>query len=278
MNENYIKKLLALYFISTPDGRLIGDKENRFNPYEFSYTGPSGFKYTSPRRLIWPSGSYGRRNDILEDRIKALQKQNKPISEILSINYNYGFEFRLDQEVIIVNDHYLWLECLKKQGLDYSSIPEFEKKYKKKVLEKNYFKNAIDKRYHRLDLYDPTRHLNIEHDGSWCHIPELDAARDEFLHIKFPDLIIERIIDFDLKKKPECKEILLNIFNKYSEPKYKDPLVFRYDDFVISQQFSENEDAIRFIIDCVNKGFDLSQITEKLAIELNRFKNNSKNV
>lgn len=278
MNEKIISEILCRFFISTPDNRLVGEKENRFNKYMFSYTGKSGLKYTSPRKIRWPNGGLDKR-DLMSDRIDELSKSNKPISDILTLNDGYGFEFPFDKEIIIINDNKLWLDILAKKGLTYSTIGLFNEKYKKKNLKKNFFKNALDKRYHRLDLYDPIRHLNIEHDGDWCHIPELDEARDEFIHTKFPDIIIKRIVNFDPRKRPECKNELAEFLNKYNTPLYDSPRVFRYDDYVIKQQLLENNVDIQFILDCVNSGIDLSRINKDLANDLNQFiKNNEKSL
>ena len=256
MNKE-LERLVRNYFIVTPDNRLIGDKENRFNDYMFSYTGRSGKIYTSPRKIRWPSGKSDRR-DMLDDRISALGKKNKPIDEIESFNRGYGYEFTFDHEVIILNKHDKWIELLAKHGLTYSTIPIFEDKYKKKNLKKGFFKNALDKRSFRLDLYDPIRHLNIEHDGEWCHIPELDEARDEFLLSEYPDLHIERIVDY--KDTSEDRKKLKEIFDTYYTPLYENPLVFRYDSWVIEQQLKENSDDLLFISEYLDKGYDMSKI------------------
>lgn len=270
MNEE-LERLVRNYFIVTPDNRLIGDKENRFNDYMFSYTGRSGKIYTSPRRIRWPSGKSDRR-DIMTDRVDALGKKNKPIATIESFNYGYGYEFTFDHEVVVLNKHNKWVELLAKRGLTYSTISIFEDKYKKKNLKKGFFKNALDKRYHRLDLYDPIRHLNIEHDGEWCHIPELDEARDEFLLSEYPTIQIKRVVDY--KDTTEDREKLKEIFDSYYTSLHEDPLVFRYDSWVVEQQLEENSDDLQLISEYLNKGYDLSKIgiMNELANKLNIFK------
>ena len=269
MNEDLIK-LFKEYIRETPDKRKIDDKENRYNSWMFSYTGRSRKIYTAPRKIKWPSGKQDKR-DIMSDREDALKKKNKPINLIEEFNYGYGYEFVFDHEVIILNDHEIWLSILSKKGLTYSTIPIFEEKYKKKTLKKGYFKNALDKRYHRLDLYDPIRHLNIEHDGEWCHISELDEARDEFLGIMYPELFIERVSDY--KDTSENKNKLKEIFETYKTPLYKNPLVFRYDSWIIEQQLLEHESDLLYISECLELGYSLGTIQNELALELYRFQN-----
>lgn len=272
MNREGLLDLFREVVLKTPDGRLIGDKENRYNLYMFSYTGDSRLVYTFPRKARWPDGKVCNR-DIMDDLAKALKDENtKAIKLIKEFNVSYGYEFKFDPEVHVwILNRNLWLSLLKKYGLTYESIPEFENRYEKKVLKKNYFRSILTKRYIRFDLYDPYRHLNLEHDGSHCHIPEVDLARDEYLRIMYPFLHIERIVDYDEKKRPECKDELKNIFDTYYERLYKTPYIFRYDDDIVSQQIQENQIDLDYIEYYLNRGYDLRLIRNKLAIELVRY-------
>ena len=264
------------FFLVTPDGRLISDKENRYNPYTFSYTGPSGIIYTSPRKQDYPTGTICDR-DIMNDRDKALiDEYTKPIRQIEEFNASWGYEFKIDREVIIpITDHNMWVEILRKHGLCYSTISIFEEKYKKKVKEKNHFFKTINKRNIRMDFLDPLRHLNIEHDGSAFHIPEEDEARDEYLHLIYTSLKIERISDFDNRKTEKIKE-LKNIFDKHLEGIQENPLRINFDSFVIDQQLKKFEPDLIEILKLIEKGYSLDRIGNKLATELNRYYANKK--
>ena len=203
-------------------------------------------------------------------------KRNQPgassdSKEIEAFNCGYGYEFGFDHEVIVLIEGDLeWKELLAKNGLTPETIPEFEARYKKGNLRKYYFQMAIDKRLFRLDLYDPIRHLDLEHDGSWCHIPEIDAARDEYLSSHFPGLHIERITDYD-PTKPEKKEKLKKIFDTYNTPLWKEPLVFNYDSWVIEQQLFEQQEELDFIFEYLKRGRTLGTIPSELATKLNRY-------
>ena len=270
MTKEELLDLFKNYIITTPDGRLVGDKENRFNTWMFSYTGKSGQIYTAPRKKRWSSGKSDTR-EILNDRINALGKKNKPTKEIEAFNCGYGYEFGFDHEVIVlIEDDLEWKELLAKNGLTSKTIPLFEAKYKKGNLRKYYFQMTLDKRLFRLDLYDPIRHLDLEHDGSWCHIPEIDAARDEYLSSHFPGLHIERITDYD-PTKPEKKEELKKIFDTYNIPLWKEPLVFNYDSWVIEQQLLEQQEELDFISEYLKRGHTLGTIPSGLATKLNRY-------
>lgn len=271
MTEKELKDLFTNYIVSTPDGRLIEEKENRYNDYEFSYTGPSGVTYTAPRKMNYLDGKKCDR-DIMNDRVTAINKKNTPIQNIKEFNYGYGYEFKFDPEVIIpIENGIKWKDLLAKNGLTYETVPMFEEKYNKdKHLGKYYFKKVLNQRHFRLDLYDPNRHLDLEHDGFWCHIPEIDAARDEYLGSHYPVLHIERIVDYD-PKKPEKKEELKRIFDTYSTPVWKEPLVFTYDSWVIKQQFLEQQDELDFICGYLKCGHTLGTIPSELATKLNRY-------
>lgn len=271
MTKEELFKLFERFIITTPDGRLIGGKENRFNRWMFSYSGKSGQIYTAPRKIKWPSGEQDKR-DILDDRLKALDKEyTDAIKEIENFNYGYGYEFKFDREIIVwILDRELWLKLLEEQGLTYSTIEVFDKKYEKKRLKKGYFKSVLNKRYFRLDLYDPIRHLDLEHDGNWCHIPEIDEARDEYLRLTFPGIQIERVVDF--KNKPEDLENLKSVFKTYQTLLYKDPLVFRFEPEIISQQLTEQNQDITEIITYLEKGYRLETIQNNLSTELYRYK------
>lgn len=271
MTEKELKDLFIDYVVSTPDGRLIGDKENRYNDYEFSYTGPSGVTYTSPRKIDYLDGKKCDR-DIMDDRVTAINKRNTPIRNIEEFNYGYGYEFKFDPEVIIpIEDSQEWKDLLAKNGLTYDTIPIFEEKYNKdNHLGKYYFKRVLNQRHFRLDLFDPVRHLNLEHDGSWCHISEIDAARDEYLSSHYPVLHIERITDYD-PKKPEKKEELKKIFDTYNTPLWKEPLVFKYDSLVIKQQLHKQQEELDFILEYLKRGYTIGTIPSTLAAELNRY-------
>ena len=99
MTKEELLDLFKNYIITTPDGRLVGDKENRFNTWMFSYTGRSGQIYTAPRKKRWASGKPDTR-DILDDRLNALGKKNKPTKEIEAFNCGYGYEFKFDHDIV----------------------------------------------------------------------------------------------------------------------------------------------------------------------------------
>lgn len=268
--EKEILELLdgGRFFLVTPDNRLIEDKENRYNAWIFSYTGPSGLVYSSPRKKRWPSGKQDKR-DLMNDRHNALQKEyTKPLKEIENFNLGYGYEFCFDREVIVlIENTKKWQEVLEKYGLTYSSIPKFEEKYKSLRLKKNYFRSVLDKRYFRLDLYDPYRHLNLEHDGSKFHISEIDKARDEYLKTLYPDLCIERILDYD-ERKLDKKLELKAIFDSRKNRVYQSPLVFRYSRWVIGQQLQEYESDLMYISECLKEGCRLENIKNDLALKI----------
>lgn len=277
MTKEELLDLFRRFIITTPDGRLVGDRENRYNPYIFSYTGKSSLVYTFPRKIRWSDG-YQDSRDIFSDRQDAEGKKNKPVKEMEEFNHLMGYEFPFDHEVSIwLEDRELWLKLLKKNGLTYESIPKFEEKYKSMRKDRKYFKLVLEKRYFRLDLYDPIRHLNLEHDGSWCHIQEIDEARDEYLKTKFPTIHIERIQDYN-KKDSESRMKLKKILDSYLEPSYLDPLVFRYDQEVIEQQLIEYQFDLEYIINYLERGYKLENIQNKLAIDLNRYLKNLKNL
>ena len=52
-----LEELFRRFILSTPDTRLIGDKENRYNDYCFSYTGQSGEVYLFPQKIQYDDGS-----------------------------------------------------------------------------------------------------------------------------------------------------------------------------------------------------------------------------
>ena len=277
MTEKELVDLFKSFITSTPRGRLISEKENRFNSYEFSYTGPSGVVYTSPRKLDFPNGKLCDR-DIMNDRADALVKEyKKPIKWIEEFNLEWGYEFKIDREIIIpIIYHEKWIEILAKHGVCYGTIYILENKYKKKVKEKNYFFKTINKRHIRLDFIDPYRHLNLEHDGSAFHIQEVDDARDEYLRLVYPTLRIERISDFK-KTDPNKVNELGNIFGKYFDDIQETPLVMNFDSFVVNQQLKKFEPEIIEILELMEKGYSLDKIIgNKLALELNRYYANKK--
>ena len=271
MTEKELVDLFKSFITSTPKGRLISEKENRFNSYEFSYTGPSGVVYTFFRKMDYPNDKRCDR-DIMKDRADALVSEYKePIKWIEEFNIWWGYEFKLDREIIIPIVYDKWVKILKKHGISYETIPILEEKYKKIVRDKkDYFQRIITKRYFRLDFFDPYRHLNIEHDGSAFHIPEVDAARDEYLKSIYPSLKIERIMDFKNTSQEKVKE-LKNIFDKYLDKKQETPLEIRFDSLVIEQQLLKQQDELNFIIEKLKHGYTLETITSNLAAELNRY-------
>jgi hypothetical protein len=272
MTKKELVDLFKNHVITTPDGRLIGDKENRFNPYMFSYTGPSGIVYTSARKMDYLNGKLCDR-DIMNDRANALITEYKnPIKQIEEFNVGWGYEFKLDREVIIpIIYTELWIDILKKHGVCHETIPTLEKKYEKILRnKKNHFQKIMTQRYFREDFFDPYRHLNIEHDGSAFHIPEVDAARDEYLQLMYPSLKIERIIDFKNTKPEKIKE-LKSIFDKYLDKKQETPLEIRFDSWVIEQQLLKQQENLDFIIECLGLGYTLSTIPSDLATKLNKY-------
>ncbi len=268
--RNYVLDLYKKVITTTTDGKLISEKENRYNQYFFSYTGRSGLIYTFPQNIQYYRTGKWQGRSIKYDRDHAISKPNKQVKNLESVIYGYGYLYKCDTEVCIWiqdSDRELWLYLLAKRGLTYDpeSIKKFCLKYKNKKYDD--FIQILDKRYIRLDEWEPFKHLNIEHDGTVWHIPEVDQARDEFLKIKYPFINIERISDFNKSSKSKMNE-LRSILDKYNNISL-DPFTFNYEDKVIEQQLVNKNQDIEYVINkLLIPGNKLEYINSELALEL----------
>lgn len=255
MNSD-LEDLFRLFVLSTPDARLIGDKENRYNNYSFSYTGQSGEVYLFPQRIQYDDGSGWGKGTIKHFREHTLLKSNGQINSMEKFIRQEFPHFKFDKEVLVwIHNRKLWRRICKKYGLEDTeeSIGKLCYKYQKVPAEE--FIKFLRKRYLSLDEYDPFYHLNLEHDGSgWHEVEIFDLIRDEFLRTSYPSLKIERIEAFD-NSQDKQNEVRI-ILGKYKDP-LTFPLVFRFEDEIVEQQLNDKKDVLDYIMNYMNSNSDI---------------------
>ena len=272
MNKEDLRELFEKYILSTSDGKYIPDKENRYNEFEFSYTYRSGVVYVFPLYIEKLDGTMGK-SIKLHRESELIKSKSQVVVKLENFCYYRGYRYVFDREVLVWLIKEKWLEVCKRFGLEDTpeSIMRICYDYPTKC--RNDVENILHKRYIMLDLFDPIRGINIEHDGSKYHEKDDigDKIRDEYLKEIYPNIIIKRIRDFD-----EGSYIKTNDFSKFllthENRILNTPLIFNFSDRIVNREFYRNKLELDMIYEKLKMGWQLSQIKLPLAYNLSEFR------
>lgn len=250
------------FIFYTHDGKDIRIKSGLYNDKAFSYGDYD----------IYVTKAYYKSTKIIKDKNKKInnidtrdlrndwlkkEKNNKCINAIMNdINAEFNYQLQFDREVVVHIDQDIFLGlCQEVIDLINSGIlTENEKKIYTKFINKSHF---------RLDFFNSKYGINIEHDGSTYHIELLDNIRDKYLKIKFPNIIIIRVVDYmkysnkqysvDINERYKLITRLRDITNRH---KLAQPLLIDFRDTVFIEYFKKYFLTLKHISDKLNSGYN----------------------
>ena len=273
MNGEDLLKLYKKSILSTWDGKYIPEQENRYNQHCFSYTGDSKIVHVFPFYIMKFDGSSMGKSIKLHRESELTNIKSQTTVKLRNFCYCRGYRYRFDREVLVWIIRSKWLDVCKKFGLEDTpeSIMRACYDYPNKC--RNDVERILHKRYIMLDLLDPIRGVNIEHDGSKYHDKDDigDKIRDEYLREVYPELIIKRVRDFDENSATKISDFSEFLFR--NENRILDhPMSFDFSEQVLDRELCHHQVELKMILENLKTGKQLNQINLPLAYSLYEFK------